>query len=139
MLQSCGEGIYSKRFQQIECILHVIASSSRLKKLLSPIEATLCISELCGLLLLQAWAHQEALLGTDESRHRARKLYQRCIEVNPDSVHAWQVTLTAVPSSPSLSFIVFVCEWLNMGPLCIDGRCEHFSENNYNIYEHTFE
>ncbi len=97
------------------------------------------ISELCGLLLLQAWAHQEALLGTDESRHRARRLYQRCIEVNPDSVHAWQVTLSAVPSISFTVLHCFVCEWLNMVPLCIDGRCEYFSEDNYNIYEQTFE
>ncbi len=80
----------------------------KIKKLLSPIEATYFVvfQNFVACLLLQAWAHQEALLGTDESRHQARKLYQRCIEVNPDSVHAWQVTLTAIPS---ISFTVLHC------------------------------
>jgi hypothetical protein len=40
---------------------------------------------------LQAWAHQEALIGTEESRTHARKLYQKCDELDSNSVHSWQV------------------------------------------------
>lgn len=41
--------------------------------------------------LWQAWAHQESLLASKSSIDRARKLYQLCVEVNPESVHSWQV------------------------------------------------
>lgn len=42
--------------------------------------------------LLQAWAHHEGLLGTADSRARASKLYQDCVDINPDNVHCWQVS-----------------------------------------------
>ncbi|BBN00283.1 hypothetical protein MPTK1_1g27830 [Marchantia polymorpha subsp. ruderalis] len=39
---------------------------------------------------LQAWAHQEGLVGTVESKLRARNLYKKCAEINPNNVHCWQ-------------------------------------------------
>ncbi|XP_024522416.1 psbB mRNA maturation factor Mbb1, chloroplastic-like [Selaginella moellendorffii] len=39
---------------------------------------------------LQAWAHQEALIGTTKSKNRARKLYQRCVEISPENIYSWQ-------------------------------------------------
>ncbi|KAG6546899.1 hypothetical protein Mapa_011515 [Marchantia paleacea] len=39
---------------------------------------------------LQAWAHQEGLIGTVESKLRARNLYKKCAEINPNNVHCWQ-------------------------------------------------
>ena len=58
----------------------------------------------------QAWAHQESLLASKSSIDRARKLYQLCVEVNPESVHSWQVFV----------FTPYICKFQLLIPVSQD-------------------
>ena len=40
---------------------------------------------------LQAWASEEARIGSEESREAARSLFRKCLRIAPQSLHALQV------------------------------------------------